>query len=102
MNDATLNRFFSLHFFLPFLLFALSIIHIILLHEFGSSNPTGITFRLDSTAMSPSYIIKDFLGMNILFIFFSYLVFSIPNALGHPDNYIMSNPVVTPTHIVPE
>jgi len=102
MNDATLNRFFSLHFFLPFLLFALSMIHLILLHEFGSNSPTGIAFRLDTAAMSPLYIVKDFFGMNILFIFFCYLIFSVPNALGHPDNYIVSNPVVTPTHIVPE
>jgi len=102
VNDATLNRFFSLHFFLPFLLLALSIIHMILLHEFGSNNPIGINFCLDGAPMSPYYIVKDFFGISILMILFSYLIFLIPNYLGHPDNYIISNPVVTPNHIVPE
>jgi len=102
VNDATLNRFFSLHFFLPFVLLALSIIHIMLLHEFGSSNPSGVSFRFDGLPMAPFYIIKDFFGINLMFIFLCYLVFSVPNLLGHPDNYIVSNPLVTPTHIVPE
>ena len=100
--DATLNRFFSLHFFFPFLILALSIIHLMLLHEFGSNNPIGTSFRSDGLPMGPYYIIKDLNGINILFIFFFYLVHFVPNLLGHPDNYILSNPLVTPPHIVPE
>jgi len=102
VSDATLNRFFSLHFLLPFLLLGLSIIHIMLLHEFGSSNPMGTIFRHDGIPISIFYIIKDFFGINFMFILLFYLVFAVPNLLGHPDNYIMSNPLVTPTHIVPE
>jgi len=73
IEDATLNRFFSLHFFFPFIILILSIIHIIFLHEFGSNNPSGIFFRSDFTFMTPLYIIKDLLGVNILFIFFFFL-----------------------------
>jgi len=73
-----------------------------LLHEFGSSNPVGIIFRHDGSPMASFYIIKDFFGIQFMFILLFYLVFSMPNLLGHPDNYIMSNPLVTPTHIVPE
>lgn len=102
VNDATLNRFFSLHFFLPFVLLALSIIHIMLLHEFGSNHPLGIYFRTDGFAMAPFYIVKDMFGINMMFIFLAYLIFLVPNLLGHPDNYILANQLVTPTHIVPD
>jgi ubiquinol-cytochrome c reductase cytochrome b subunit len=73
-----------------------------LLHEFGSNNPSGVSFRSDFTFMTPLYIIKDLFGTNFLFIFLAYLVFFNPDLLGHTDNYILSNPVVTPPHIVPE
>lgn len=102
VDDATLNRFFSLHFFFPFVILMLSIIHIMLLHEFGSNNPSGVFFRPDFTFMTPLYIIKDLFGTNFMFIFLAYLIFSVPNLLGHSDNYILGNPVVTPQHIVPE
>jgi len=102
VDDATLNRFFSLHFFFPFVILMLSIIHIMLLHEFGSNNPSGVFFRPDFTFMTPLYIIKDLFGTNFMFIFLAYLIFSVPNLLGHSDNYILGNPLVTPPHIVPE
>lgn len=102
VDDATLNRFFSLHFFLPFIILALSIIHLMLLHEFGSNNPIGTSFRSDGLPMGPYYIIKDLNGINLLFILIVYLIFFLPNFLGHPDNYISSNSLVTPPHIVPE
>ncbi len=102
VDDATLNRFFSLHFFFPFVILMVSLIHIMLLHEFGSNNPSGVSFRSDFTFMTPLYIIKDLFGTNFLFIFLAYLVFFNPDLLGHTDNYILSNPVVTPPHIVPE
>lgn len=102
VDDATLNRFFSLHFFFPFIILILSIIHIMFLHEFGSNNPSGVFFRPDFTFMTPLYIIKDLFGTNYMFIFLAYLIFSVPNLLGHSDNYILGNPLVTPQHIVPE
>ena len=102
VNDATLNRFFSLHFFLPFVIFMLSIIHMMLLHEFGSSNPQGLIFRPDGLFMSPFYFVKDLNGMTWVFIFLAYLVCFKPNYMGHPDNYIIANSMVTPAHIVPE
>jgi len=73
-----------------------------LLHEFGSNHPVGVYFRPDGFSMAPFYIVKDLYGINFMFVFLSYLVFLVPNLLGHPDNYILSNPLVTPTHIVPE
>jgi len=90
VDDATLNRFFSLHFFLPFIILALSIIHLMLLHEFGSNNPIGTFFRSDGLPMGPYYIIKDLNGINLLFILIVYLIFFLPNYLGHPDNYILN------------
>ena len=102
VDDATLNRFFSLHFFFPFVILMLSIIHIMLLHEFGSNNPSGVFFRPDFTFMTPLYIIKDLFGTNFMFVFLGYLIFSVPNLLGHSDNYILGNPLATPPHIVPE
>jgi len=102
VDDATLNRFYSLHFFFPFIIFMLSIIHIMFLHEFGSNNPSGVFFRSDFTFMTPLYIVKDLFGTNFMFIFLAYLIFTVPNLLGHSDNFIVGNPLVTPPHIVPE
>lgn len=85
VNDATLNRFFSLHFFLPFLILGVSVIHLILLHEFGSNNFIGVQFRLDGFSMTPLYIIKDMIGIIFMFILLSYLIFLVPNMFGHPD-----------------
>lgn len=102
VDSATLSRFYSFHFFFPFLIVGLTIIHLVLLHEFGSNNPLGIVFRYDGISFTPYYLIKDFLGIIIMFLGFSVLLFQVPNMLGHPDNYIFANQLVTPIHIVPE
>ena len=102
VDDATLNRFFSLHFFLPFVILGLSILHIMLLHEFGSNNPYGLFFKSDILPISPYYVIKDLLGIMLIVIILNFFVFFIPNYMGHSDNFIIGNPLVTPNHIVPE
>jgi len=102
IDNATLNRFFSFHFLFPFIILALVGVHIIFLHEYGSNNPLGIAFGVDSVYMYPYYIIKDVLGVLFFLAFFSFFIFFAPNLLGHSDNYIPANPLVTPSHIVPE
>lgn len=103
VDNATLNRFFSLHYLFPFILLGLVFIHLIFLHENGSNNPLGIEFKLiDHISMYPYYIYKDLFGVICFLIFFSIFLFFFPNTLGHTDNYIIANPMVTPTHIVPE
>jgi ubiquinol-cytochrome c reductase cytochrome b subunit len=98
----TLNRFYSLHYLLPFIILILSIVHLALLHEFGPNNPIGISVQLDNAPFIPYYGIKDVLSIFFfLFIFFIF-VFFYPDKLGHSDNYIMANSLVTPSHIVPE
>lgn len=99
----TLSRFFALHFFLPFILIFLAVLHIIYLHKDGSNNFFGIKFfSYDRLMFYPYYIIKDSFGIVIFLLVFSFFIFYNPNILGHPDNYIGANPLVTPTHIVPE
>lgn len=102
INNATLNRFFSLHYLFPFVIFGLVGIHLILLHTDGSNNPLGISLRRDVIPFYPYYIIKDLYGIIVFLMFFLSFVFFNPNTLGHPDNYIAANPMVTPAHIVPE
>lgn len=102
VNHATLNRFFSLHYLLPFLLVGLVIAHLIALHEHGSSNPLGITGNVDRIAFHPYYSFKDLVTVFLFLIGLSYFVFYNPNVLGHSDNYIMANPMSTPPSIVPE
>jgi ubiquinol-cytochrome c reductase cytochrome b subunit len=103
VDNPTLTRFYSLHFFLPFVITALVLLHIILLHLSGSNNPLGISFSSDGgISFHPYYILKDAYGLIIFFLFFLVFIFFYPNVLGHPDNYIPANPMVTPTHIVPE
>lgn len=102
VDNATLNRFFSLHYLLPFIIAALSIIHLIFLHEYKSNTPLGLKLTYDSIPFTPYYTFKDLFAVILFFIFFAYFVFFIPNFLGHTDNYIPANPMVTPTHIVPE
>ena len=102
VDNATLNRFFSLHYLLPFIIAAASLIHIAILHQDGSGNPLGIDSNVDKVSMFPYFIIKDLLGLVIFILFFSSFVYFSPNMLGHPDNYIEANPMVTPAHIVPE
>lgn len=102
VSNATLNRFYSLHYLLPFVLTALVLVHIIGLHEHGSNNPLGIDSNIDKLPFHPYYSIKDLFGYSIFAIFFVFLIFFDPNLLGHPDNYIPANPLVTPAHIQPE
>jgi ubiquinol-cytochrome c reductase cytochrome b subunit len=103
-NNATLNRFFSLHFLLPFVIAGVVILHIWALHIPGSSNPTGVEVKSESDTIPfhPYYTSKDGFGLGIFLILFTFMVFFLPNALGHPDNYIEANPLSTPAHIVPE
>jgi len=102
VDNATLNRFYSLHYLMPFVIAALAAAHLIALHQHGSNNPLGIESRFDEIPFHPYYIVKDLFGIIVFFIIFSLFVFFYPNILGHPDNYIPANPLVTPTHIVPE
>jgi ubiquinol-cytochrome c reductase cytochrome b subunit len=103
IDNATLNRFFSLHYLFPFIILILVFIHLVILHEYGSNNPLGIEFKyIDHITMYPYYIYKDLLGLFIFFFFFCIFLFFMPNLLGHSDNYILANPMITPTHIVPE
>lgn len=102
VDNATLNRFFSFHYLFPFIIAALSLIHLALLHQDGSGNPLGIDSSIDKIPMYPYFIIKDFFGIIIFLLFFAIFIYFYPNALGHPDNYIEANPMVTPAHIVPE
>lgn len=102
VGNATLNRFFSLHYLLPFLLVGASILHLGALHQYGSNNPLGINSYTDKIAFYPYYYVKDLVGWVAFAIFFSIFIFYAPNVLGHPDNYIPANPMSTPPHIVPE
>lgn len=103
VSNATLNRFFSFHYLLPFLLVGLVAVHIFLLHEDGSNNPLGVSIsKIDKAPFAPYFTIKDIFGIIVFLILFCYLVFFDPNLLGHPDNYIPAQPLVTPAHIVPE
>jgi len=102
IDNATLNRFYSLHYTLPFLLAGLSIFHISALHQYGSTNPLGISTQTSTVPFGIYYTSKDLYGLLILCLFFIILVFFYPEVLGHSDNLIPANPYSTPTHIVPE
>lgn len=102
VSNATLNRFFSLHFLLPFVLAALAIMHLMALHVHGSSNPLGISSNVDKLAMHPYFIFKDLVTILLFFLALAAIVFYMPNVMGHSDNYIPANPMVTPPSIVPE
>jgi len=102
INNATLNRFFSLHYLLPFLIVGITIIHLSLLHKDGSNNPLGINTNIDIVPFYPYFYVKDLFAFLLFFILFSLFVFFSPNVLGHSDNYILANSLVTPSHIVPE
>ena len=102
VDNATLNRFFSLHFFLPFVIAGLSLLHLALLHKDGSNNPLGVNSSVDKIPFYPYFVIKDlFAFFSFLFIFLLFL-FYFPNLLGHPDNYIPADSLHTPAHIVLE
>ncbi|WP_144097762.1 cytochrome b [Croceicoccus sediminis] len=103
-DNAALNRFFSLHFLLPFVILGVVILHIWALHIPGSSNPTGVEVKQESDTVPfhPYYTAKDGFGLAAFLVIYTAFVFFMPNALGHPDNYIPANPLSTPAHIVPE
>nr|QFK69059.1 cytochrome b [Phymatostetha signifera] len=102
VNNATLTRFFTLHFMLPFIISAMSMIHIFFLHQTGSSNPLGLNSNVDKIPFHPYFSIKDLLGFTIVLLMFMMLNMMEPLMLGDPDNFIPANPMVTPTHIKPE
>jgi len=102
VSNATLNRFFSLHYLMPFVITGLVIVHLSLLHKDGSNNPLGINTNVDTVSFYPYFYVKDLFSFLVLVLFFSFFVVFYPNALGHTDNYIPANPLVTPAHIVPE
>ncbi|MFN3076220.1 MAG: cytochrome b [Alphaproteobacteria bacterium] len=104
VNNPTLNRFFALHYLLPFVIFGLVVIHVWALHTVKSNNPLGIDVKgpQDTIPFHPYYTIKDLFGIGVFLIVYLYFVFYAPNAFGEPDNYIQANPMVTPPHIVPE
>jgi quinol-cytochrome oxidoreductase complex cytochrome b subunit len=102
VDNPTLNRFFSLHFTMPFVIAGAVIIHLVLLHEVGSNNPLGLILKTENVPFYPYFYVKDLFGLMVLFLVFFTFVFYYPNSLGHPDNYIEANPMKTPLHIVPE
>ena len=102
VDNATLNRFFSLHYLLPFIIAGLSVVHLAALHQHGSNNPLGSLGTVDKLPFYPYFYVKDLVGWVVFAIFFSFFVYYEPNLLGHPDNYIPANPMSTPAHIVPE
>lgn len=103
-DNAALNRFFSLHFLMPFVILGVVILHIWALHINGSTNPTGVEVKTksDTVPFHPYYTAKDGWTVGLFMLIYSAFVFFMPNALGHPDNYIPANPMQTPAHIVPE
>jgi len=103
VNNATLNRFFALHFVLPFVLAALALMHLIALHDSaGSGNPLGVSGNYDRLPFAPYFIFKDLITIFLFILVLSIFVFFMPNALGDSDNYVMANPMQTPPSIVPE
>jgi len=104
VGNPTLNRFYSLHFLLPFVIVGVVVLHVWALHVAGQNNPTGIEPKSDKdiVAFTPYATMKDALGICCFLLLYAWFVFYMPNFLGHADNYIPANPSVTPTHIVPE
>ncbi|MBD8891368.1 cytochrome b [Roseibium litorale] len=104
VDNPTLNRFFSLHYLLPFMIAGVVILHVWAFHTTGNNNPTGVQpkTKQDTVPFHPYYTIKDLFAIVVFMILFSWFAFYVPNYMGHPDNYIEANPLVTPAHIVPE
>jgi ubiquinol-cytochrome c reductase cytochrome b subunit len=102
--NPTLNRFFALHYLLPFVIVAVVGLHLIALHQHGSNNPLGVEKKSskDTIPFHPYYTIKDLFGLGIFILVWAFFVFFAPNFFGEPDNYIPADPLVTPPHIVPE
>nr|YP_010596160.1 cytochrome b [Catamiarus brevipennis]WAJ48492.1 cytochrome b [Catamiarus brevipennis] len=102
VDNATLTRFFTLHFLLPFIISALIMIHLLFLHQTGSSNPLGTNSNLDKIPFHPYFSIKDLMGATVTLMLFIMLTLLEPRLLGDPENFIPANPLVTPVHIQPE
>lgn len=102
VDNATLTRFFTFHFILPFIVLAITIIHLLFLHQTGSNNPIGLNSNVDKIPFHPYFTYRDIVGFIIIFFFLIVLVLVSPNLLGDPDNFIPANPLVTPAHIQPE
>ena len=104
VDNPTLNRFYALHFLLPFVIAGAVILHIWALHVPGNGNPTGVEVqsKKDTVPFHPYYTVKDGFAIVLFLIMFAAFLFFMPNSLGHPDNYIQADPLVTPSHIVPE
>jgi ubiquinol-cytochrome c reductase cytochrome b subunit len=104
IDNATLNRFFSLHYLLPFVIFGVVILHVWALHVAGQNNPDGIDVKskADTVPFTPFATVKDLFAVAVFMIMFAVFVFYLPDALGHADNYIPADPLKTPPHIVPE
>lgn len=102
VENATLNRFFSLHYLLPFVITVAVVFHMSAIHQDGSNNPLGISSASDKISFFPYFFIKDTLSLVAGLLFLSYFTYYAPNMLGHSDNFIPGNPMVTPEHIVPE
>jgi len=103
INNATLNRFYTLHYLLPFVIAVLVAYHLYILHQTSSNNALGIkTIKMDKVNFYPYYTTKDLFGLVVFLILYLIFVFFYPEILSHSDNYINANPLVTPTHIVPE
>nr|AAX14577.1 cytochrome b [Luciocephalus sp. LR163] len=102
VDNATLTRFFAFHFLFPFIIAAMTILHLLFLHETGSNNPIGLNSNVDKISFHPYFSYKDLLGFATLLIFLISLSLFSPNLLGDPDNFTPANPLVTPPHIKPE
>merc|ERR1712088_525414 len=102
VDNATLTRFFALHFLLPFIIRGLSIVHLLFLHTTGSRNPLGVNRNLDKTPFHPYFSYKDLMGIVIFGMIYIYICLQAPWILGDPENFIPANPLVTPVHIQPE
>ena len=104
VDNPTLNRFFSLHYLLPFMIAGVVVLHVWALHVTGQTNPTGVEVKskTDTLPFTPYATIKDALGMVVFLLVFAYFIFYMPNFLGHADNYIPADALKTPAHIVPE
>nr|QIJ99790.1 cytochrome b [Mantis religiosa] len=102
VDNATLNRFFTFHFVLPFIVAATVMVHLLFLHQTGSNNPLGVNSNIDKIPFHPYFTFKDILGFIVLFMVLAILSLKEPYILGDPDNFIPANPLVTPVHIQPE
>ena len=104
VDNPTLNRFFALHYLLPFVIFAVVMLHVAAMHQAGSNNPAGVEVKSqeDTITFHPYMTVKDAFGLMVFLFVFAFFVFIAPNYMGHPDNYVPANSLSTPAHIVPE